>query len=387
MFDPAEVKPATLVAQALGVLDAETGGVVPPLHMATTFARDAAYRPIGGRVYGRDQQPTLELAESVLAALEGGAGAMLFGSGMAAATAVFQGLAPGDHVVVPRTMYYALRAWLDGFAVPWGLSLSTVENDDLAALAAALRPGTTRLVWLETPANPLWTVTDIAAAAELAHGAGARLAVDSTVATPILTRPLALGADLVIHSVSKYLNGHGDVIGGAVLGSRARTRAVRSHQQAAGGIMEPFGAWLLLRGLATYPLRMERHNANGLAVAQHLAAHPAVARVHYPGLPQHPDHALAARQMDGFGGLVSFEAAGGPEAARRIVDACRLFAIGPSIGGIESLISQPGNTSHHSVPPEERARLGIPPSLVRLCVGIETAEDLIADLDRALEAA
>jgi cystathionine beta-lyase/cystathionine gamma-synthase len=249
-------------------------------------------------------------------------------------------------------------------------------------VAAAITPET-RVIYTETPTNPLLRIVDLAALSALAHDAGAVLVVDGTLGGPMNQRPLDLGADLVVHSTSKYLNGHGDVLAGAVVGSRKLTRAVRSMQQASGAILDPHPAWLMLRGMATYPLRMAQHNQSGQAVAEFLAAHPKVTRVHYPGLPDHPDHALARRQMTGFGGLMSFELAT-EDQARAVVDRTRLFGIGASLGGIESLISQPGNTSHHSVPPEKRLAMGITPGLVRISVGIEDTADLIADLDQAL---
>jgi cystathionine beta-lyase/cystathionine gamma-synthase len=369
------------------------GAAAPPLYQTATFiAPDTETLEavnagqVRGFVYSRIRNPTVLAAEQRLAALEGAQSAVAFASGMAAvAGALAPHLTAGDTLVALPDLYGGTKRYFAEVLPRHGVTVRQAADGSAAAVAAALVPGT-RVIYAETPTNPLVRVIDLAALAALARDAGALLVVDGTLGGPMNQRPLDLGADLVIHSVSKYLNGHGDVIGGAVLGSRALTRAVRSHQQAAGGIMEPFGAWLLMRGMATYPLRMAQHNANGLAVARFLASHPKVARVHYPGLHDHPDHALACRQMQGFGGLVSFEACSAA-AARRIVDACRLFAIGPSIGGIESLVSQPGNTSHHSVPEAERRAMGITPELVRLCVGIETTEDLIADLAQALEAA
>jgi cystathionine beta-lyase/cystathionine gamma-synthase len=240
------------------------------------------------------------------------------------------------------------------------------------------------VIYAETPTNPLVRVVDLAAIAVHARAAGAKLIVDGTLGGPMNQRPLALGVDLLIHSASKYLNGHGDLIVGAVVGSRKLTREIRSLQQVGGAIMDPHGAWLLMRGIATYALRMAQHNRAGLEVAECLERHPKVTTVHYPGLPSHPDHALAKRQMSGFGGLLAFEMAD-PAHARHVVDATRLFGIGPSIGGVESLISQPGNTSHHSVPPEQRREMGISDGLVRISLGIEDIEDLLADLSQALE--
>ncbi|MEM9682912.1 MAG: PLP-dependent aspartate aminotransferase family protein, partial [Pseudomonadota bacterium] len=294
MSDGDDLHPDTIAAQALGIIDDATGAVVPPVHMATTFERDADNSYSRGHSYARDQNPTYGPTERVLNALEGGASALLFASGMAAGTAPFQALEPGDHVVAPRVMYWGLRHWLQDFATRWGLDVSFVDNGDMDALAAAIRPGATKLVWIETPANPLWTVTDIAAAAELAKGAGARLGVDSTVATPILTRPLSLGADIVMHSATKYLNGHSDVMAGALVTANEdsyweRVRAVRAE---GGAIAGSFESWLLLRGMRTLPLRVQRSCENALTVAEHLSEHPKVLAVHYPGLASDPGHAV-----------------------------------------------------------------------------------------------
>lgn len=367
------------------------GSVTPPLYQNVTFVSSDTEELEAintgekrGFVYSRIRNPTVLAAEQRLAALEGAGSAVLFASGMAAvAGALSPFLEAGDEMVVLPDIYGGTVRYFteilprQGVTVRWAGSIAPAD-------VAACVGERTRLVYAETPTNPLARVVDLPALSRIAGDAGAMLAVDSTLGGPLNQRPLELGAALVIHSVSKYLNGHGDVIAGAVLGDRSRTRPVRSHQQASGGILDPFAAWLLLRGLATYPLRMRQHNRGGMAVAEFLARHPRVRRVHYPGLPGHPDHTLASRQMTGFGGLVSFEVADGA-AARQVVDACRIFRIGPSIGGIESLISQPGNTSHYSVPAERRRQMGIPDELVRLSVGVEAEEDLIADLSAALE--
>lgn len=369
------------------------GSVTPPLYQTATFvAGDTAELEAinagtkRGYVYSRVRNPTVLTAEQRVAALEGAESAVLFGSGMAAvAGALAPFLSAGDEVVALPDIYGgSIRYFTDalprqGVTVRWAASL------DPADVAACIGPAT-KIVYAETPTNPLVRVVDLAALAEISRAAGALLVVDGTLGGPMNQRPLALGADLVVHSASKYLNGHGDLIAGVVVGARKLTRAVRSAQQASGAILDPFGAWLLLRGMTTFAVRMAQHNRNGLAVASWLADHPAVRTVHYPGLPNHRDHALARRQMTGYGGLVSFEVADGA-AARRVVDGCRIFAIGPSIGGVESLVSQPGNTSHHSVSPERRASMGISEGLVRLSCGIEAAEDLIADLEAALAAA
>ncbi len=381
MTDDIAPHPATLAARALGWIEPATRAVVPPVHTATTFERAADYSLPGGRNYARPSNPGFDQPEALLAALEGGAAALLFASGMAAATAVFQALAPGDHVVAPRVMYWALRHWLLDFARGWGLEVDLVDMTDLDALAAALRPGRTRLVWIETPANPTWAVTDIAGAADLAHQAGALLAVDSTAATPVLTRPLEHGADLVMHSATKYLNGHSDVLAGALVAARRdafweRLAAVRTE---GGAVPGSFEAWLLLRGMRTLFLRVRHASASALAIAEHFHGHPALAGVLYPGLPGDPGHAVARRQMaGGFGGMLSIRVAGGAPAALAVAGHVRLWIRATSLGGVESLIEHRASV--------EGAGSPVPPDLLRLSVGIEEVGDLIADLEQALRA-
>jgi cystathionine gamma-synthase len=379
-------KPQTLAAQAMGFVDAETRAVVPPLHTATTFIRDPDNQYRSGRVYARDDNPTFDHAEALLAALEGGAAALLFASGMAAAAAVFQTLAPGDHVVAPRVMYWGLRNWLIAFAARWGLDLDLVDAERPEALRAAMRPGRTRLVWIETPANPTWLVTDLSAAAEIAHEAGARLAVDSTVATPVLTRPLSHGADLVMHSATKYLNGHSDVVAGALVTRRADDAwaLIAAARAQLGAILGPFEAWLLLRGMRTLFPRVAAASRAALAIAQHFERHPRVEQVLYPGLPSDPGHARAARQMQGgFGGMLSIrvKAAGpadGEAAAIAAAARVRIWKRATSLGGVESLIEHRASV--------EGAASPVPPDLLRLSVGIEDVGDLIGDLEAALAA-
>jgi cystathionine gamma-synthase len=374
-----ERHPATLAAQALGEVDAATGALVPPLHTATTYQRDPDNQYRRGRSYGRADNPTIDHAQALLNALDGGAGCLLFASGMAAATAVFQALAPGDHVVAPQVMYWGLRHWLLSFARPRGLEVELIDTSDLEALSAALRPGRTKLVWLETPANPTWAIADIAAAARHAHEAAARLAVDGTAATPVLTRPLSLGADLVMHSATKYLNGHGDVVAGALVTARAddlwaRLEALRHD---VGAILGPFEAWLLLRGLRTLYLRVERASASAQFLAERLQEHPNVARVLYPGLPDHPGHAIAARQMQGgFGGMLSIRVKGGAAAAIATAAQVEIWQRATSLGGVESLIEHRASIEGPGTP--------VPADLLRLSVGIEHADDLLADLTQAL---
>ena len=373
----------SLAAQALGKVDPVTKGVVPPIHVATTYLRDPDNGYSSGFIYGRPDNETVHEAQAVLAMLEEArAGALLFGSGMAAATAVFQALSPGDHVVASKVMYWALRAWLLTEATRWGLSVEFVETDDLAALKAAVKPGVTKLIWVETPSNPLWTITDIAGAAEIAHQAGARLAVDSTCASPVHTRPLTLGADIVMHAATKVLNGHSDVVAGALCAREddefwSRIKTVRKGQ---GGILGPFEAYLLMRGMRTLHLRQERQAASALELAQRLSAHPMVARVLYPGLPQHPGHDIAARQMEhGFGYMLSVQVTGGEAAAIATAAQVELYKRATSLGGVESLIEHRASI--------EGAGSPCPTDLLRLSTGIEDVGDLYDDLDQALKAA
>ncbi|MBV9522340.1 MAG: PLP-dependent transferase, partial [Alphaproteobacteria bacterium] len=313
-----EMHPATLAAQALGWVDETTKAVVPPVHLSTTFIRDPDNQYRTGYGYARPDNPSFDQPEAVLAALEGGTASLVFASGMAAATAVFMALLPGDHVVAPRIMYWGLRKWLQSYAAEWGLEVDLVDAASTEAIAAAIRPGRTKLVWIESPANPTWAITDIAAAAEIAHRAGARLAVDSTVATPVLTRPLALGADIVMHAATKYLNGHSDVMAGALVAAKAdafweRIAAIRASH---GAILGSIEAWLLLRGMRTLFLRVERSCRSAQQIAEHFLGHPRTSGVLYPGLPGHPGHAIAKTQMTGgFGGMLSIRVAGGEAAA------------------------------------------------------------------------
>jgi cystathionine gamma-synthase len=372
------VKPATVAAQALGEVDARTKAISPPLHMSSTFERDPDNLYPAGYAYARAENPAYDQPEAVLARLEGGADAMLFASGMAAATAAFQALSPGDHVVAPKVMYWSLRNWLQSF-MQWGIKVDIVDMTDLDALQRAMRPGATKLVWAETPANPLWDIVDISAASEIAHAAGARLAVDSTVATPVLTRPLVLGADLVMHSCTKYLNGHSDLVAGALVTAREdeyweRLKAVRTQL---GGILGSFEAWLLLRGMRTLFPRVRTASAGAQILAGRLAAHPAISRVLYPGLPDFRGHAIAARQMQGgFGAMLSIRLRGGEPAAISTAARVRVWKRATSLGGVESLIEHRASVEGPDTP--------CPRDLLRLSVGIEDVSDLIADLEQAL---
>ncbi len=372
-------QPSTLAAQAMGWLDPASRGVIPAIQPSTTYARDAAYEKGG---YTRDENPTYEQPEALLATLEGGHASLLFSSGMAAATTALLALAPGDHVVAPSVMYHGLRSWLNEVGAHWGLAVDFVPPGDIAAIGEAIRAGATKLVWIETPCNPTWEVTDIAAAAEVAHAAGAKLAVDSTVATPVLTRPLALGADLVMHSATKFLNGHSDVLAGVLVTARddawwQRIHALR-HQN--GGVLGPFESWLLLRGMRTLYLRVGRSCESALAIAEHFKGDERLVEVLYPGLADHRGHAVAAKQMSGgFGGVLSIRVAGGADAAIAVAKAVKLFVPATSLGGVESLIEHRATA--------EGAESPVPADLLRLSIGIEDTGDLIADLEQALDSA
>ena len=381
-MDPRRVKPESIAAQALGWVDEKTRAITPAIHVSSTYLRDPDNQYRSGRVYARADNPAFDQAEAVMAQLEEGAQAALFASGMAAATAVFQALSPGDHVLAPKVMYWSLRNWLMNFATRWGLNVELIDMTDPAAVQASVRPGVTKLVWIETPANPLWTVTDIAATAEIAHAGGALLAVDSTVASPVLTRPLTLGADIVMHAGTKYLNGHSDLVAG-VLVTREDSeywRRVKMVRAQIGGTLGSFEAWLLLRGMRTLYLRVRAASQSAQRIAEHFQGHPLVEAVLYPGLPSAHGHAVAARQMQGgFGGMMSIRAKGGEAAAIATAANVELWKRATSLGGTESLIEHRASVEGAGTP--------APPDLLRLSVGIEDAGDLIADLEQALQRA
>jgi cystathionine gamma-synthase len=378
-MDPRRVKPESIAAQALGWVDEKTRAITPAIHVSSTYLRDADNQYRSGRVYARADNPAFDQAEAVMAQLEEGAQAALFASGMAAATAVFQALSPGDHVLAPKVMYWSLRNWLMNFATRWGLNVELIDMTDPATVRAALRPGATKLVWIETPANPLWTVTDIAATAEIAHAAGALVAVDSTVSSPVLTRPLTLGADIVMHAGTKYLNGHSDLVAG-VLVTREDSeywRRVKMVRAQIGGTLGSFEAWLLLRGMRTLYLRVRAASQSAQRIAEHFQGHPLVEAVLYPGLPGAHGHAVAARQMQGgFGGMMSIRAKGGEAAAIATAAHVELWKRATSLGGTESLIEHRASVEGAGTP--------APLDLLRLSVGIEDAGDLMADLEQAL---
>jgi cystathionine gamma-synthase len=375
------LQPETVAVQAGGAGDDGTGAIVPPVHVATTFVRDADNGYRRGYCYGRSDNATVRQVEKVLTELEGGAACLALASGMAAATTAFLALERPAHVVAPREMYWGLRKWLVQEAPGLGLDVTFVDVGDLRSLEAAIRPGRTRLVWIETPSNPTWVVTDIAEAARCAHAARALLAVDSTVPTPVLTRPLALGADVVVHSATKYLNGHSDVVAGALVFARADATAERAAglRGMLGAILGPFEAALLLRGLRTLHLRVRHQSSSALAIARHFADHPAVTRVLYPGLATHPGHAIAARQMQGgFGGMLSMRLRDGETAAIAGAARMRVWQRATSLGGVESLVEHRASIEGPGSP--------CPPDLLRFSVGLENVGDLVGDIERALSA-
>ena len=370
----------TLVAQLQGYADPATGSIVPAMDLSTTYERDEHYRLRGGRLYSRADNPGYEPVEKLLTQLEHGAASAVFSSGMAAATSVFAVLKPGNHVMVSEMIYWALRSWMLDWAANWGVDLQLVDTTSTAAVRAALRPGKTKLLWIETPANPTLAITDIAAMADLAHGVNAVLAVDSTFATPLFQNPLRLGADLVMHSATKYLNGHSDVIAGT-LTTRARDAVwdkILRHRCQTGNVLGPVETWLLLRGLRTLFVRVEAQTRSAQAIAEHFAGQPGVERVLYPGLPGHPGHDLARRNMHGgFGAMLALQVAGGAPEAVAVAGRLRLWRRATSLGGVESLVEHRASV--------EPATSPTPKNLLRLSVGLEDVNELIADLAQALK--
>jgi cystathionine gamma-lyase len=368
--------------------DAKTGAVITPIFATATFAQSSPGVNTGWE-YSRSGNPTRAAFEAALAELEGGAAGFAFASGLAAEAAVLELLDQGAHVVASDDLYGGTwRLFHRVRQRSAGLTVSEVDASDPAAVAAAITP-TTKMIWVETPGNPLLRIADLAAVASIGGERGILTVADNTFASPAVQRPLEFGFDIVVHSVTKYVSGHSDIIGGAAIvrDDRELVDRVRFLQNATGGVLDPFSSFLALRGLKTLPLRMEKHAANALEVARFLEQHPKVARVHYPGLPSHPQHNLAARQMSSGGGMVSFFVKGSPEATVRVLERTRYFALAESLGGVESLIGHPWTMSHASIPETSRRSAGITPQLVRLSVGIEDAPDLIGDLDQALEAA
>ena len=363
--------------------DPATGAIIVPIYQTSTFVQEELGKHRGYE-YARTQNPTRAALERNLATLERGCFAFAFASGMAAINALLTLLKSGDHVVAGHNLYGGTFRLFEKILKDFGLTFSYADTTRLEEVRGAIRPNT-RLLYVETPTNPLMEITDVAAAAELAHRHGIPLAVDNTFMSPYFQRPLELGADIVLHSTTKYLNGHSDGVGGVViLNDAALAERLKFIQNAAGAVLGPMDSWLILRGVKTLAVRMRQHNENGMAVAKFLEDHPKVKCVHYPGLPSHPQHALAKRQMTGFGGMLSFET-GSLENSRTVLNSVRLCSLAESLGGVETLISHPATMTHASVPPEERQRLGITDGLVRISVGIEDVEDLIADLKQALE--
>jgi cystathionine beta-lyase/cystathionine gamma-synthase len=364
--------------------DPATGAIITPIYQTSTYVQEALGRHKGFE-YARTQNPTRMALERNLAAIEGGAAGFAFASGMAAIGAIATMLQSGDHVVVSDNTYGGTFRLFDKVLRRYQLSFTYVDTSKLDEVERAFTPAT-RMLFVETPTNPVMRLTDLRAAADLAHAHGIRLVVDNTFASPYVQRPIEFGADLVAHSTTKYLNGHSDSVGGVVIAQRAEDiEWLGFVQNAEGAILSPFDSWLVLRGTKTLPLRMEQHNANGLALAHFLCAHPKVKHVHYPGLPSHPQYELAKRQMRGFGGMLAFEL-GSFEAARRLLNAVKLHALAESLGGVETLISHPATMTHASVPVERRREIGITDGLVRISAGIEDIEDLKEDLGQALDA-
>jgi cystathionine gamma-lyase len=373
---------ATLAIHAGQEADPATGATVVPIYATSTYTQEAPGRHKGYE-YSRSGNPTRTALETCLAALESGERGLAFASGLAATTAVLSVLKPGDEVVAAADLYGGTYRLLERVFKPWGLVTHYTEDASAAGFSRLIKP-TTKLVWVETPTNPLLQIIDIAAVAELAHRAGAVMAVDNTFASPFLQQPLRLGADLVVHSTTKYLGGHSDVVGGAVIGSRELLQAIAFYQNAAGAVPGPFDSWLVLRGLKTLSVRMESHCRNARHLATWLAQQPQVKRVNYPGLPEHPGHDVARRQMRDFGGMISVHLRGGKDAALRLMSRTKLFSLAESLGGVESLIGHPATMTHASIPAEIRQARGVDDGLVRLSVGIEDAIDLQEDIRQAL---
>ena len=381
MHDDKDLAPESLVAQACHYIDQATGGISPPLQFSSTYARDADYEYIGNYSYARSDNPSWEVLENVCAQLDGGADAKCFASGMAAVCAFFETVNSGEHVVAPRIMYHGSQDWLRRISEKRSIGLTLFDATDIDDLKRAVQPGKTSVVWIETPVNPTWDVIDIAQAAEIAHAAGAVLAVDGTVASPVTTRALDYGADIVFHSATKYLNGHSDVVAGVLVTAQddERWQDIKLVRTLTGGILGPHEAWLLLRGMRTLFLRFDQASKTALQLAQHFEGHPRLQQVLYPGLVTHPGHAIACRQMTrGFGGMLSLLVKGGADEAKQIASKTRLFVRATSLGGVESLIEHRASV--------EGPHSEVPDNLLRLSIGIENCQDLIDDLEQSLAA-
>jgi cystathionine gamma-synthase len=375
----------TLAIHAGQAPDSRTGAVAPPIYATSTYRQDGVGGLREGYEYSRTANPTRTALEQCLAALEGGSNGLVFASGMAAEDTLLRALTnPGDHVVIPDDAYGGTYRLVDKICARWGLTYSVAPVTDIDAVRAAIRPGETKIVWVETPTNPLLGIADLETLAAVAHDAGAMFVVDNTFASPYLQQPIRLGADIVVHSTTKYCGGHSDVIGGALVTRTPElAEPLAFHQNAMGAVAGPFDSWLVLRGLKTLGIRMERHSDNAERITDFLAARSEVTEVIYPGLPTHPGHDIAAKQMRRFGGMVSFRVRGGEAAALALVAATRVFILAESLGGVESLIEHPGRMTHASV---TGSSLEVPADLIRLSVGIETVDDLVTDLEQAFAA-
>ena len=383
-INPAEYGFETLAIHAGQEPDPATGAVVVHIHQVSTYKQDGVGGLRGGYEYSRSANPTRTALEECVAALEGGRRGMAFASGLAAEDCLLRTVCkPGDHVVIPGDAYGGTFRLIAKVLERWGVTWTAVPLGDLDAVRAAIWPGATKLVWCETPSNPLLGIADIAGLAQIAHEHGALLGVDNTFASPYLQQPISLGADVVAHSTTKYMGGHSDVVGGVLVAADAELgEQLAFHQNAIGAVAGPFDCWLVLRGLKTLGVRMDRHGANAERVVQLLTSHPKVEQVYYPGLAEHPGHEIAAKQMKGFGGMVSFRVAGGEEQAVQLCDRTEVFTLAESLGGVESLIEHPGRMTHASV---AGSALEVPADLVRISVGIESGDDLVADLAQALD--
>lgn len=372
----------TLTATALGWVDEGTDAMALPLRPSTSFLRDPENLDRTGRIFTRDDNPTFDQPEALINELEGGAGCLLFSSGMAAITSVFQRLQPGDHVILPKLVYSGLRDWMNTHGVRWGLDVTYVDECNATSVEAAIQTGKTKVIWLETPSNPTWVITDIAAVSVVAHQAGALVAIDNTVATPILTRPIEHGADIVLHSCSKYMNGHGDLIAGAVVVAHDHSDVLSDIQNLRneyGGVLGSFETWLLLRGMRTLSIRVKTASKNALRIAQFLEQCDGIDAVLYPGLETHPDHAIAQKQMTGgFGGMLSFRVRGGEQAAKLLASKVQVFRQAISFGSTESVIEHRAGMEKPDSP--------TPRDMLRVSIGLEHTDDLIADLKQAIDA-